>query len=95
MIARKAGVGVVAALLVAGAAAVSYAQGTGGAGQDPRTGMQTGVGGTATSGTGVRTGTGALSQPVPPATSTVPPQQGIVAPQQRLTYPPPHPFGTR
>lgn len=95
MIAMKAGVGLVAAFLVAGAATVSYAQGTGGGGQDPRTGMQTGAGGSATSGTGVRTGTGALSQPVPPATSTLPPQQGIVAPQQRLTYPSPQPFGTR
>jgi hypothetical protein len=63
----------------------------------------TGMGGTASSGTGVRTGRGPLSQPIPPATSTTNPRQNFQqSPQRPLnmqgpaqTNPPQHPFGTR
>src|ERR1041385_5408617 len=62
----------------------------------------TGVGGTASSGTGVRTGQSPLSQPIPPATSTINPQQNFQQAPQRpqnfrgpaMTYPSQHPFGT-
>jgi hypothetical protein len=65
--------------------------------QKPNTG--TGMGGTATSGTGVRTGKGPLSQPIPPATSTTNPQQNPQRPQNTpgpaQTNPPQEPFGSR
>ena len=38
---------------------------------NPNTGAPIGVGGTASSGTGVPTGQGALPQPVPPASSSI------------------------
>ena len=62
------------------------------------------MGGTASSGTGVRTGQGALSQPVPPAASSIyNSQQNLQGGPQRpqgiqgpvLTYPSQQPFGTR
>ena len=62
-------------------------------------GMQTGAGGTATTGTAVRTGRSALSQPVPPAVSTSNPPQSSQRPQNfrgpAQTYPSSNPFGTR
>jgi hypothetical protein len=63
------------------------------------------MGGTASSGTGVRTGQGPLSQPVPPAASSIynsqqnlqgnntQRPQGMRGPVQ--TYPSEQPFGTR
>jgi hypothetical protein len=79
-----------ATLLVLGSSASAYAQGTG-------------KGGTATSGTGVSTGQGPLSQPIPPATSTTNPhqnsQQNPQRPQNTLgpaqTNPSQQPFGSR
>jgi hypothetical protein len=75
----------------------------GGAATGQKSNTGTGMGGTATSGTGVRTGKGSLSQPIPPAVSTTNPQQN---PQQNLqrpqnmqgpaqTNPPQEPFGSR
>jgi len=64
-----------------------------------RSDTRTGMGGTATSGTGVRTGQGPLSQPIPPATSTTNPQQNPQRPQNTQgpaqTNPPQQPFGSR
>lgn len=62
-----------------------------------------GVGGTATTGTGVRTGQGPLAQPVPPATSLTNTQQNNSLNSQRpinsqgpaQTNPSQTPFGTR
>jgi hypothetical protein len=68
-----------------------------------QSGMSTGVGGTATTGTAVRTGRGALSQPVGPAASTVNPQQNYNqggpsrpanVPGPASTYPSQQPFGS-
>lgn len=57
------------------------------------------VGGSATSGTAVRTGRGPLSYPVPPAVSTLNPPQSPQRPQgfrgPAMTSPPAHPFGSR
>jgi hypothetical protein len=57
------------------------------------------AGGTATTGTGVRTGHGPLSQPIPPATNLTNPQQGSQRPGYTWgpaqTNPPEHPFGSR
>lgn len=62
-------------------------------------GLQTGAGGTATTGTAVRTGHSPLSQPVPPAVSTLNPPQSSQRPQNfrgpAQTYPSANPFGTR
>jgi hypothetical protein len=62
-------------------------------------GLQTGAGGTATTGTAVRTGHSPLSQPIPPAVSTVNPPHSSQRPQNfrgpAQTYPSPNPFGTR
>jgi hypothetical protein len=56
------------------------------------------VGGTATTGTGVRTGRGPLSYPVPPASSTLNPPYNPQRPQNfrgpASTYPSPYPFGS-
>ena len=91
----------VATALLFGSVAVAHAQGT----ADSVTNRNTGVernntsGGTATTGTGVKTGRGALSQPIPPAASILNPQQN---PQRPLntwgptqTNPPEHPFGSQ
>ena len=57
------------------------------------------VGGDATTGTGVKTGHGPLTQPVPPAVSTTNPQQNPQRPQNTQgpvqTNPPAKPFGSR
>jgi hypothetical protein len=62
-------------------------------------GLQTGAGGTATTGTAVRTGHSPLSQSVPPAVSTLNPPQSSQRPQNfrgpAQTYPSNNPFGTR
>lgn len=87
-----------AALLTLGLVAGTHAQD----GQTINTGPK--MGGTASSGTGVRTGQGPLSQPVPPAASSIynsqqnlqgTPQrpQGVPGPVQ--TFPSRQPFGTR
>jgi hypothetical protein len=83
-----------ATLLVLGSSTGTFAQGT----KD-----DSGMGGTATSGTGVRTGKGPLSKPIPPATSTTNPQQNLQQSPQRpqstpgpaQTNPPQEPFGSR
>jgi hypothetical protein len=62
-----------------------------------------GMGGTATTGHGVKTGQGPLSQPIPPAVSTTNPQQNLQQSPQRpqnmpgptQTNPPQQPFGSR
>lgn len=88
-----------AAVLAFGITAAAQAQVV-----NSRTGAPTGVGGTASSGTGVRTGQGPLSQPVPPASSSISNsqqnqnQQGTIQrPQGSLgpvqTVPPQKPFG--
>lgn len=73
------------------------------AAQAQSSGNNTGAGGTASTGTGVRTGQGPLSQPIPPATSLINPQQNYLrsaSPYPRnyygpaQTYPSPEPFGT-
>jgi hypothetical protein len=77
--------------------------GAGGAATSQKPNTGTGMGGTATSGTGVRTGKGPLSQPIPPATSTTNPQQNPQQNPQRpqntpgpaQTNPPQEPFGSR
>jgi hypothetical protein len=91
-----------ATLLVLGSSAGAHAQGTkdpGGGAISQNSNSGTGMGGTATSGTGVRTGQGPLSQPIPPATSTTNPQQNSQRPQNTqgpaLTNPPQQPFGSR
>jgi len=79
------------------------AQGIGDTGSSTSKKSNSGVGGTATSGTGVRTGQGPLSQPIPPATSSVNPRQNFQQTPQRplnvqgpaQTNPPQQPFGTR
>jgi hypothetical protein len=95
-----------ATLLVLGSNAGAHAQGTGdpgGAANSQKLNTDTGMGGTATSGTGVRTGKGPLSKPIPPATSTTNPQQNLQQNPQRpqntpgtaQTNPPQEPFGSR
>jgi hypothetical protein len=58
-----------------------------------------GVGGTASTGTGVKTGKGPLSHPIPPAVSTTNPQPTPQRPQNMQgptqTNPPEQPFGSR
>lgn len=75
------------------------AQGTADSAANRGIGQNGTMGGTATTATGVRTGQGPLSQPIPPAVSTVNPQQN---PQRPLgtwgpvqTNPPQQPFGSR
>ncbi len=57
------------------------------------------MGGTATTGTGIRTGQGPLTKPIPPAVSTTNPQQNPQYPINRQgpvqTNPPQEPFGSR
>ena len=83
-----------AGLLVLGLAAGAHAQGT-------QQNMNPGVGGTASSGTGVTTGRGAGSQPVPPAASRFNNQQNqqqnrpLNAPGPTQTNPGQNPFGSR
>lgn len=95
-----------ATLLVFGNSAGTLAQGTGdtdGAATNQKSNTGTGMGGSATSGTGVRTGQGPLSKPIPPATSTTNPQQNLQQSPQRpqntpgpaQTNPPQEPFGSR
>ena len=91
-----------ATLLVLGSSTGTLAQGTkdtDGAANSQKSNTGTGMGGTATSGTGVRTGKGPLSQPIPPATSTTNPQQNPQRPQNTpgpaQTNPPQEPFGSR
>jgi hypothetical protein len=91
-----------ATVLVLGSSAGTLAQGTGdtgGAANSQKTNTDTGMGGNATSGTGVRTGKGPLSKPIPPATSTTNPQQNPQRPQNTQgpaqTNPPQQPFGSR
>lgn len=83
---------IAATLLVLGTVAGAYAQGYGASSPNAP------VGGTATSGTGVKTGKGPLSQPIPPATSTTNPQQNPNLPSNvrgpALTNPPSQPFGS-
>jgi hypothetical protein len=63
----------------------------------------TGMGGTAATGTGVKTGHGPLSEPIPPAVSTTNPRQNPQQNPQRpqnmqgpaQTNPPQEPFGSR
>jgi hypothetical protein len=90
-----------ATALIFGSVAGAHAQGTADSITNPGTGMErNGTSeGTATTGTGVKTGRGPLSQPIPPATSTINPQQN---PQRPLntwgpaqTNPPEQPFGSR
>jgi hypothetical protein len=91
-----------ATLLVLESSAGAHAQGagdTGGAATSQKSNTGAGMGGTATSGTGVRTGKGSLSQPIPPATSTTNPQQNPQRPQNTQspaqTNPSQQPFGSR
>ena len=89
-----------ATLLALGSSAGAHAQGVGDTdGTASRQKSSTDIGGTATSGTGVRTGQGPLSQPIPPATSTTNPQQNSQRPQNTQgpvqTNPPQQPFGSR
>jgi hypothetical protein len=102
----SAGACLLATVLVLGSSAGSLAQGTkdtNGAANSQKSNTGTGMGGTATSGTGVRTGKGPLSQPIPPATSTTNPQQNPQQNPQRpqntpgpaQTNPPQEPFGSR
>jgi hypothetical protein len=62
-------------------------------------GSRTYAQGTATTGTGVRTGRGPLAHPVPPAVSTLNPPYTSQRPQNfrgpASTYPSPYPFGSR
>jgi hypothetical protein len=57
------------------------------------------AGGTATTGTGVKTGKGPLTQPIPPAVSTSNPPHNPQLPQNMQgpvhTNPPKEPFGSR
>jgi hypothetical protein len=88
-----------AALLAFGAIVDARAQSGTPSGQNTRTGL----GGTATSGTAVRTGRGPLSQTIPPASSTLNLQQNsqqnsqrpLNAPGPVHTNPSQQPFGTR
>jgi hypothetical protein len=81
----------------------AHAQGIGETGGTTSSKSNTVAGGTATSGTGVKTGQGPLSQPIPPATSSANPRQNLQqGPQRPLnmqgpaqTNPPQQPFGTR
>jgi hypothetical protein len=89
-------------LLVLGSSGGTLAQGTGdpgGAANSHKSNTGTGMGGTATSGTGVRTGKGPLLKPIPPATSTTNRQQNPQRPQNTpgpaQTNPPQEPFGSR
>ena len=89
--------------LVLGSIAGVHAQGTGETDRATKSSMGTGMGGTATSGTAVKTGQGPLSQPIPPATSTTNPQQNSQQNPQRpinmqapaQTNPSQQPFGSR
>lgn len=91
-----------ATLLVLVSISSGHAEDTGydgGAATSKKSDTGTGMGGSATSGTGARTGHGPLSQPIPPATSTLNPQQDPNRPQSRRgpaqTNPSPQPFGSR
>jgi hypothetical protein len=92
---------VVAGLLLLTGTAVADAQGAGNitsttTGQNSNSGSESG-------GTGVKTGHGPLSQPIPPAVSTTNPGQNLQNSPQRPVYspgpattnPPQQPFGTR
>lgn len=87
----------ISALLMFGFLTAAQAQVT-----NPNSHTPTGIGGTASSGTGVRTGTGALSQPVAPAASLLNNnQQNLQGSSQRplnssspvQTFPSQQPFG--
>ena len=89
-----------ATLLTLGIIGISHAQYIGyPENAETNTTPNSNVGGTASSGTGVRTGHGPILQPIPPATSTLNPQQNPNRPQgapgPALTYPSPQPFGSR
>lgn len=105
MVWTKTGRFLAALLLLAGTAGAN-AQSAGDNGghatrQKARAGSD--AGGTETKGTGVRTGSGPLSQPIPPAVSTTNPGQNLQqypqrpsnAPGPALTNPPQQPFGSR
>jgi hypothetical protein len=91
----------VATALLFGSAADARAQGTADSVTNRNPGVERNAtsGGTATTGTGVKTGRGPLSQPIPPAVSTVNPQQNPQRPSNTwgpaLTNPPEHPFGSQ
>ncbi len=78
-------------------------RGTGGTSVQSHTIRHTGKDRAGTSGTGVKTGKGALSEPIPPATSTTNPQQNLQGnllrpqnmPGPARTNPPQHPFGSK
>jgi len=84
-------------LLALGSSTGAFGQGTGNIG--PGLIAASGVRGTAGGRTGVKTGQGPLTQPIPPATSTANPPQnpqrpsGVRGPAQ--TNPSSYPFGTR
>ena len=86
----------ISVLLMLGFLTAAHAQVT-----NPNSHTPTGVGGTASSGTGVRTGQGALSQPVAPAASSLNNQQNLQGSTQRplnssspvQTFPSQQPFG--
>lgn len=91
-----------ATLLVVGSVAGAYCQGVGdtdGVTTSRKLHTGTGAGGTAASGSGVRTGKGPLSKSVPPAVSTTNPQQDPRRPLNSQgavpTNPPTEPFGSR
>lgn len=87
-----------AAMIALGSIASANAQSTGiRVATDQKS--STDMGGSATSGTGVKTGKGPLNQPIAPAASTMNPQQNPQRPQNMQgpasTNPPEHPFGNR
>ena len=92
----------IVSLLVLGGSASGGAQGIGEtdlSSGGKKLDNNSGIGGTATSGTGVKTGKGPLSQPIPPAASTLNPQQNPQRPLNTrgptLTNPPQQPFGSK
>jgi hypothetical protein len=90
-----------ATLLAFGVIVDAYAQSGAASGQN--TGIGTGLGGTAITGTAVRTGRGPLSQSIPPASSILNSQQNsrqnfqrpLNTPGPVHTNPPQQPFGSR